>query len=99
MKIKNEFNVGDKVRVVSKPFEDCPFTWTEVMNKYCGATTQITWKEYNTPFNEMCYYIEADGGRFMWCGNCFTLVSKQNAEGTPYFKITDDDFAKLLNMT
>ena len=39
-----EFFVGDKVRVVDEPYEDCPFTWVGGMTTMCGEIVTITSK-------------------------------------------------------
>lgn len=64
-----EFFVGDTVRVVDKPYTDCPFTWVSDMTKMCGKIVTITRKEKDT--NKGTPYYNIRGSQWNWCGNCF----------------------------
>lgn len=86
-----EFFVGDMVQVVFEPYYDCPFTWVTDMDRYCGELVQITNKNYKSGKGCYGYRISADGGSYVWCGNCFIPVVE-----TPDFDITDEEFDKLL---
>lgn len=65
------FNIGDVVRIVDKPYHDCPFTWIDAMSDYCGEETTITdvyWFESSKTHG---YSLDCDDGYCTWCENCF----------------------------
>lgn len=66
-----EFFVGDMVRVVDVPYRDCPLSWVDSMDRYCGKIMEIVRKNYNTQRACYAYRIDADKELYMWCGNCF----------------------------
>ena len=66
----NEFEVGDEVTVVHKPYHDCPFSWVYGMNSFCDGTFKIVHKEWYGGFNAYGYQLEGIR-EFLWCGNCF----------------------------
>lgn len=35
------YRVGDTVRIVDKPYADCPFSWVDAMSRYCGHCATI----------------------------------------------------------
>ncbi len=85
-----EFFVGDKVRVVDEPYEDCPFTWVDGMTTMCGEIVTITSKD---PARGT-YAYKIDGSRWTWCGNCFVPLEPE--EDLP--EIADDSFLKAIRM-
>lgn len=71
------YSVGNIVRIVEKPYSDCPFSWVGAMSAYCGKLATITevlleleWG--NT--NEEGYRIDTDDGEFVWCATCFEPI-------------------------
>lgn len=86
-----EFFVGDTVQVVSEPYRNCPFTWVDDMDKYCGVIATITKKSYVEARKEFQYQIDVDHNGWKWCGNCFMPVVE-----TPDFDISDDEFNEIL---
>lgn len=89
----NEFNIGDEVVVVDHPNYDCPFSWVEKMDQYCGKEVHIVGKKWNPEYQTFRYEIDADNGRFYWCGDCFH-------EGVFGIKdISDEEFANILHMS
>lgn len=87
-----EFFVGDEVRVVDEPYEDCPFTWVNDMTKMCGKIVTITNKEMASGKGTYLYNIEGSG--WNWCGNCFVPLEPE--EDLP--EIEDDLFLKAIRM-
>lgn len=85
-----EFFVGDKVRVVGKPYMACPFTWVSDMTRMCGKIVTITSK--NNTSETYCYTVE--GSYCNWCGNCFIPLEPE--EDLP--EIEDDSFLKAIRM-
>lgn len=85
-----EFFVGDKVRVVDKPYTDCPFTWVSDMTTMCGKTATITSK--NQSHGTYAYTIS--GSTWTWCGNCFVPLEPE--EELP--EIEDESFLKAIRM-
>ena len=67
------FNEGDIVKVVERPYLDCPCGWADEMDDYCGMLVTITGASINSR-GEQRYYIEEDDGEFVWCENCFEYV-------------------------
>lgn len=67
-----KFNVGDIVRVVDEPYDDCPFLWVPSMTEYCGKEVTIASVGDS---GEDLYRIEEDDGYCAWCENCFVPVS------------------------
>ena len=71
------YSVGDIVRIVEKPYSDCPFSWVRAMNAYCGklATIEEVLLELDWgDTNEEGYRIDTDEGEFVWCATCFEPV-------------------------
>lgn len=71
------YRVGDTVRIVDKPYADCPFSWVGAMSRYCGhcatieeVLLELDWGETN----EEGYRIDTDDGEFVWCANCFEPI-------------------------
>ena len=89
----NEWNVGDVVRIVDAPYEECPFTWVGTMNKYCSRGASICKKRFSEQYNTYQYIIDIDDGDHYWCGNCFKAVYKEE-EAT--FEVSEDDFEKII---
>lgn len=71
----NEFGVGDIVTVVDEPYLDCPFIWGDSMDKYLGVSAVIVSKDWSEGKKEYRYNIDVDGGKHIWCGNCFRAES------------------------
>lgn len=67
-----KFNVGDIVRVVDEPYNDCPFLWVSEMTEYCGREVTIAFVDFN---GRDLYRIEEDYECCAWCENCFVPVS------------------------
>ena len=65
------FNVGDTVRIVYDPYDDCPFGWVYEMNRYCGMEATIERKHYNDAYCTYAYKVNVDGQKFTWCEDCF----------------------------
>lgn len=77
------YRVGDKVRIVDKPYADCPFSWVGAMNRYCGhcATIEEVLLELEWgATNEEGYRIDTDEGEFVWCATCFEPVDEDIEE-------------------
>lgn len=71
------YSVGDVVRIVDKPYSDCPFSWVGRMSCHCGKLATITEVLLELEFGktgEEGYRIDTDDGEFMWCANCFEQV-------------------------
>lgn len=71
------YHVGEVVRVVDRPYNQCPFWWTPGMNKYCGATTEIK----KVPWSESrgCYEYKVFGcGNYSFCKNCFAPQEEED---------------------
>lgn len=64
-----KFQVGDIVRVVDTPYEDCPFGWVDGMNRYCGKEVKIDGAIYVKARKMWAYTVR--GTRWSWCENCF----------------------------
>lgn len=87
-----EFNVGDVVTVVSKPYEDCPFDWVDCMTNMCGKVVTIVQKEYSEQYKTYRYNILEDEAGCYWCGNCFLPIYNQNEHR---FRINDRICARV----
>lgn len=71
---KQEFCVGEIVKVVDVPYMDCKFSWVRSMNRYCGRDVVIEnaeWDKFNRCYR---YIIDADNGVHAWCNGCFEQV-------------------------
>lgn len=84
------FNVGDVVRIVETPYNDCPFLWIETMSDMCGNTVTIASVEWNLEHSTHLYRIEEDNGDIAWCQNCFMPIEADIPEA-------DGDMALLLS--
>lgn len=85
-----EFNVGDRVVVVSEPYYDCPFTWVTEMSEMCGKPVTISYKEYSERHDT--YFYKLLESRWHWCGNCF--VGAGTEEELP--EIEDESFLSII---
>lgn len=68
---KPRFQVGDVVRIVDTPYNDCPFSWVEGMDDYCGwevTIEDVFWVERHKTHG---YLLDCDDGCCTWCENCF----------------------------
>lgn len=68
-----KFEVGDRVRVVSDPYLDCPFHWDGGMDKFCGQTCLVTECWLSSSKRCYAYHIRPTDGidtGFIWCENC-----------------------------
>lgn len=75
------YHVGDVVRFVDEPYNQCPFWWTPGMNKYCGVTTEI--REVLWVERSGCYAYKAIGcNNYSFCKNCF--VTQEEEDDTEY---------------
>lgn len=52
-----EFNVGDRVMVVSEPYRACPFSWVTGMTEMCGKPVTIDSKRYSPGPNTYVYTV------------------------------------------
>lgn len=86
-----EFNVGDIVRIVDKPYYDCPFSWASGMDMYCSREAEIKSKEYSAYFKTYVYRISADNTNYAWCGNCFEPLQELEIETA-----SDDELLEFL---
>jgi hypothetical protein len=66
------YQVGDTVRIVDQPFRNCPFSWTYLMDRYCGTCAKITSVRWSSIRLTHAYHIDVDGGNYVWCKDCFT---------------------------
>lgn len=89
-----EFNVGDVVYVVDKPYTKCPFHWAPRMSKHCGAQAVIKSKRYVESAETYCYTIDLDDGDCWWCGNCFQPIE----DGLEDTVTTDEELYNLLGL-
>ena len=69
-----EFQVGEVVRVVSEPYKDCPFTWADGMDKWCGSRVKILALYWSSEDDCYAYEIERERG-WSFCRNCFVRDS------------------------
>ena len=87
----NEFEVGERVRVVSEPYLRCPFSWVSEMDNYCGENVTIVDKRFDGYRNTNAYRIDADDTDFVWCGNCFEPIEEEAFE-----RLTKEDLLSML---
>lgn len=76
------YNVGDVVRVVDTPYNDCPFHWIDEMDEYCGKEAKIIsacWIEGHKAYG---YAIDIDEYGCTWCENCFAVESDIEESGS-----------------
>ena len=85
-----EYNIGDIVRIVSKPYRECPFTWVSNMDNYCGRKAEITDKWYSEWYGQYGYSVNVDGACFNWCGNCFESPEE-------FYTANQDDISFLMS--
>ena len=85
-----EYNIGDMVRIVSKPYKECPFTWVSSMDNYCGMEAEITDKRYSAAYGQYKYSVNVDGNRFGLCGNCFESSEE-------FYAANQDDISFLMS--
>lgn len=69
-----EFQVGEVVRVVDEPYKDCPFSWVNNMDEWCGRRVEILDRHWSSWYDCYAYEIERE---YCWsfCGNCFVRDS------------------------
>lgn len=91
MREYREFNVGDKVRVVNEPYEDCPFAWVSDMDEMCGELVTISYKGHSAQHNT--YYYKVSEAEWTWCGNCF--VAPEDIE-EDFPEIEDESFLSVI---
>lgn len=70
---KPMYQVGDVVRVVGTPYEDCPFCWVSVMDECCGEEATIESVYWDNSRNTHGYTIDIDDYHCTWCENCFAV--------------------------
>ena len=78
-----KYKVGDRVRVVDSPYEECPFGWAFIMDDFCGRECVIIRTCWNWVFDAFEYHIRAaDTGEessCMWCDHCFIpLITEED---------------------
>ena len=74
------FHIGDHVRVVDSPYNDCPFVWIDEMTLFCGKEVRIINAWWNSVNNAYAYIIE--GPSCVWCANCFNEIADTIPEQT-----------------
>lgn len=84
------FKIGDHVRIVDEPYEDCPHGWVSPMTHYCGRDAIITGVYAGTYEERDSYYLDVDDGYCSWCMNCFVLEPEVD------IKESDKDISFLL---
>ncbi len=88
-----EFDVGDSVTIVDEPYRECPFKWTEAMDRFCSQDSSIVAKEWSISYETYCYKIAADYGVHAWCAGCF----KQN-DSSDFETASDEEISDLLGI-
>lgn len=88
-----EFNIGDVVTVVNKPYLDCPFGWMDDMTYMCGKTVTIIGKEYMERTKTYAYRIKEYN--YAWCGNCFISIEGDIESDV---EIEDNAFISVINL-
>lgn len=73
----SRFAIGDLVRIVSTPYKDCPFVWTDGMTQYCGKPARIVGAYWHVTYKAHYYYIDVDNELHMWCENCFEPIDEE----------------------
>lgn len=88
----SRYKVGDIVKIVDDPYDDCAFGWDYgEMDRYCGVETTITkvvWDEYEGRY---AYSIAADDGDYNWCDGCLL-------QPDPELRESDVDLGILYNI-
>ena len=87
------FQVGDNVRVVDEPYENCPFHWVDEMTFFCGKEVQIRRVQWIYGTNSYAYEIE--GSSCDWCANCFDETANTIPEQTEAGFL--EDFRNLIS--
>jgi hypothetical protein len=71
-----DYAVGDRVCILPEPpddelAKDIWVHWIDEMDDYCGQEAFI--EEVHSDHEGKFYYrLDADGGKFIWCEECFT---------------------------
>lgn len=81
----HKYNAGDIVRIVDKPYYECPFTWVEPMSVFCGQVTTIRGVHWSNRLGCWSYYLDADDGMYSWCENC--LMAASEIEDTAFIAV------------
>lgn len=89
----SKFHVGDYVRVVDEPYDDCPFTWIDEMDIFCGREVLITGVGWSNNYNT--YYYEIEDCDCEWCANCFYEIADTIPEQTELGFL--EDFGELFS--
>lgn len=87
-----EYDVGDIVRIVDKPYRECVFSWVGSMDKYCSRTAKIT-GTHGTWKGETAYTIDIDDGEHSWCAHCFMPKA-----GPDFEQADDSELMTLFGM-
>lgn len=66
---KQLFNIGDTVRVVSRPYLQCPLSWVSDMNAYCGREMKVSNVVYDK--HRKLWIYSLSNCMWNWCENCF----------------------------
>ncbi len=74
------FHVGDYVRVVDSPYNNCPFGWIGEMTRFCGEEVQIRDAWWVPDKRTYAYTVEGSG--CAWCVNCFNEIADTIPEQT-----------------
>lgn len=71
----SRYKKGDIVRIVDAPYMECPFTWVEEMNEFCGQEATIISVFWVDRHNTYGYELEfeTDDNYCTWCENCFSV--------------------------
>lgn len=64
------FNLGDTVRVVDSPFEQCKFVWIRSMDEYCGKEAVISSVRWSRAKGAYRYELSIDEWGHGWCEGC-----------------------------
>ena len=67
------YKIGDAVRIVDIPYTECPFSWIDYMNKFCGKEAIIEDVYWNENRKTHGYVIDIDDNSCTWCENCFAI--------------------------
>lgn len=70
------YRIGDVVRVVDKPYDQCSFGWMPSMDRFCGVTKTIRgicWVEALG-----IYGYRIDGTIYTFCKNCFVPLTNED---------------------
>lgn len=91
----NEFEIGDIVTVVDRPYRYCPFSWATTMDQYLSSQAVIVDKVISASSGTFGYRIDIDDGDHVWCGNCF---QPKFVESEDFECADNNDIAKFFGI-